>query len=265
MQSVHGDGHALVRLFADRTVRHGTGVKAADDVARGLHLVERNRRAAVGIKVEQVTQAHGTAGAVQAGAVLLKGVVAVLTAGGLQQVDSLRIDEVILAAERAPLGQTQRGQLIGSRALKDSERGVVALVLLALNVLDTHTAHTAHRAGEVRVDELRRKAHGLEDLRRMVALHRGDAHLGHDGNDAGGRSLIVVGDALLGCHVQIAVRRQVANARMRVVRIDAARGVAHQRRKVVRRHGVATLHHDVGKGTHAGADQVVVHAAHGEQ
>ena len=84
MQAVHGDGHALVRLFADRTVRHGTGVKAADDVARGLHLVERNRRAAVGIKVEQVTQTHGTAGAVQAGAVLLKGVVAVLTAGGLQ-------------------------------------------------------------------------------------------------------------------------------------------------------------------------------------
>ena len=201
----------------------------------------------------------------QAGAVLLKGVVAVLTAGGLQQVDSLRIDEVILAAERAPLGQTQRGQLIGSRALKDSERGVVALVLLALNVLDTHTAHTAHRAGEVRVDELRRKAHGLEDLRRMVALHRGDAHLGHDGNDAGGRSLVVVGDALLGRHVQVAACRQIADARMCVVRIDAARGVAHQCRKVVRGHGVAALHHDVGKGTHAGADQVVVHAAHGEQ
>ena len=201
----------------------------------------------------------------QAGAVLLKGVVAVLAAGGLQQVDGLRVDKVILAAERAPLGQTQRGQLIGSRALKDSERGVVALILLALDVLDTHTAHTAHRAGEVRVDELRSEAHGLEDLRGVVALHRGDAHLGHDGDDAGGRSLVVVGDALLGCHVQIAVRRQVANARMRVVRIDAARGVAHQRRKVVRGHGVATLHHDVGKGTHAGADQVVVHAAHGEQ
>ena len=265
MQAVHGDGHALVCFLADGAVRHGAGVKAADDVERGLHLVERNRRATVGIKVQQVAQAHGTAGAVQAGAVLLKGVVAVLAAGGLQQVDGQRVDKVILAAERAPLGQTQRGQLIGSRALKDSERGVVALILLALDVLDTHTAHTAHRAGEVRVDELRSEAHGLEDLRGVVALHRGDAHLGHDGDDAGGRSLVVVGDALLGCHVQIAVRRQVANARMRVVRIDAARGVAHQRRKVVRGHGVATLHHDVGKGTHAGADQVVVHAAHGEQ
>ena len=163
----------------------------------------------------------------QAGAVLLKGVVAVLTAGGLQQVDSLRIDEVILAAERAPLGQAQRGQLIGSRALKDSESGVIALILLAFDLLDTHTAHTAHRAGEVRVDELRRKAHGLEDLRRMVALHRGDAHLGHDGDDAGGRSLVVVGDALLGRHIQVAACRQIADARMRVVRIDAARGVAH--------------------------------------
>ena len=265
VQAVHGDGHALVCFLADGTVRHGAGVKAANDVERGLDLVECHRGAAAGIKVQQVAQAHGTAGAVQAGAVLLKGVVAVLTAGGLQQIDSLRIDEVILAAERAPLGQAQRGQLIGSWALKDSERGVVALVLLALDVLDTHTAHTAHRAGEVRVDKLRRKAHGLEDLRRMVALHRGDAHLGHDGDDARRRGLVVIGDALLGCHVQIAVRRQVANARMRVVRIDTARGVAHQRRKVVRGHGVAALHHDVGKSTHAGADQVVVHAAHGEQ
>ena len=265
VQAVHGDGHALVRLFADGAIRHGAGVKAADDIERRFHLVERNRGAAAGIKVEQVAQAHGTAGAVQAGAVLLKGVVAVLTAGGLQQVDSLRIDEVILAAERAPLSQTQCGQLIGSRALKDGERGVVAFVLLALDVLDTHTAHTAHRAGKVRVDELGRKAHGLEDLRRMVALHRGDAHLGHDGDDTRRRGLIVVVDALLGRHVQVAARRQIADARMCVVRIDATRGVAHQCRKVVRRHGVAALHHDVGKGTHAGADQVGVHAAHSEQ
>ena len=265
MQAVHGDGHALVCLFANGTVRHGAGVKAADDVERGLHLVERNRRAAAAVKVEQVAQAHGTAGAVQASAVLLKGVVAVLAAGGLQQVDSLRIDEVILAAERAPLGQAQRGQLIGSRALKDSERGVVTLVLLALNVLDTHTAHTAHRAGEVRVDELRRKANGLKDLRGVVALHRGDAHLGHDGDDARRRGLVVIGDALLGRHVQVAACRQIADARMRVVRVDAACGVAHQRRKVVRRHGIAALHHDIGKGAHTGTDQVVVHAAHGEQ
>ena len=99
----------------------------------------------------------------------------------------------------------------------------------------------------------------------MVALHRGDAHLGHDGDDARRRGLVVIGDALLGRHVQIAACRQIADTRMRVVRIDAARGVAHQRRKVVRGHGVAALHHDIGKGAHAGTDQVVVHAAHGEQ
>ena len=265
VQAVHGDGHALVCLFADGAIRHGAGVKAADDVECGLDLVECHRSAATGIKVEQVAQAHGTTSAVQASAVLLKGVVAVLAAGSLQQVDNLRIDEVILAAERAPLGQTQRGQLIGSRALKDGERGVVALVLLALNVLDTHTAHTAHRAGEVRVDELRSKADGLENLRGVIALHRGDTHLGHDGDDTRRRGLVVVGDTLLGRHVQVAACRQIADARMRVVRIDAARGVAHQCRKVVRGHGVAALHHDVGKGTHAGADQVIVHAAHGEQ
>ena len=265
VQSVHGDGHALVCLLADGAIRHGTGVEAANDVERRLHFVKGDRRAAAGIKVEQVAQAHSTAGAMQTGAVLLKGVVTVLTAGGLQQIDGLGVDQVILAAQRAPLGQAQRRQLIGSRALKNGERGVVALVLFVLNVFDTHTAHTAHRAGKVRVDELRRKAHSLENLRGVIALHCGDAHLGHDGDDARRRGLVVVSDALLGRHVQVAACRQVADARMRVVRIDAARGVAHQRRKVVRGHGVATLHHDVGKGAHASADQVIVNAAHGEQ
>ena len=265
VQAVHGDGHALVRFLADGAVRHGAGVKAADDVERGLDLFKRHRGAAAVVKVQQVAQAHGATGAVQAGAVFLKGVVAVLAAGGLQQEDGLRVDKVILAAERAPLGQAQRGQLLGRGALKDGERGVVALVLLALNILDTHTAHAAHRAGKVFVDELRGKAHSLEDLRGVVTLHRGDAHLGHDRDDAGGRGLVVVVDTLLGRHVQVAACRQIADARVRVVRIDAARGVAHQRREVVRGHGVAALHNDVGKGAHAGANQVVMHAAHSEQ
>ena len=51
MQAVHGDGHALVCFLADGAVRHGTGIKAADDVERRLDLVKRNRRAAAGIKV----------------------------------------------------------------------------------------------------------------------------------------------------------------------------------------------------------------------
>ena len=172
---------------------------------------------------------------------------------------------MILAAERAPLGQAQRGQLLGRGALEDGERGVVALVLLALDVLDTHAAHAAHRTGKVLVDELCGKAHGLEDLRGVVALHRGDAHLGHDGDDTGGRGLVVVVDTLLGRHVQVAACRQIADARVRVVRIDAARRVAHQRREVVRGHGVTALHHDIGKGAHTGTDQVVVDAAHSEQ
>ena len=64
VQAVHGDGHALVCLFANRAIRHGAGVKAADDVERGLDLVECHRSAAAGIKVQQVAQAHGAADAV---------------------------------------------------------------------------------------------------------------------------------------------------------------------------------------------------------
>ncbi len=265
VQAVHGDGHALVRLLADGAIGHGAGVEAPDDIERGLDLVERHGGATRGVEVEQVAQAHGAALAVQARAVLLEGVVVVLAARGLQQIDGLRIDQMVLAAERAPLGKAEGRQLRRSRRLENGERGIVAFILLELDIGNTHAAHAAHGAGEVLVHEVLGKAHGLEDLSRVVALHRGDTHLGHDGDDTVGCGLVVVGDTLLGRDIEIAAGRQIGNHSVCVIGIDAAGRVAHKRREVVRGHGVAAFHHNIGKGAHAGANQMVVHAAHGEQ
>jgi hypothetical protein len=44
-EAVHGDGQRLVRLFADRTVGHGAGLEALDDVLDGLDLVDGDRLA----------------------------------------------------------------------------------------------------------------------------------------------------------------------------------------------------------------------------
>src|SRR4029077_18316289 len=38
--SIHGDGQCLVRFFADRSIRHGAGLKAFDDRIHWLHLFD---------------------------------------------------------------------------------------------------------------------------------------------------------------------------------------------------------------------------------
>ena len=117
VQAIHGNSHALVCLLANGAVAHSAGVKAAHDVVRTLHLVKRHRRAPARVKVEQVAQANGTAGPVHMSAVLPEQVVIALLAGTLQQVDGLRVDKMVLANHRTPLGKAKGGQLVGGCGL----------------------------------------------------------------------------------------------------------------------------------------------------
>ena len=121
------------------------------------------------------------------------------------------------------------------------------------------------REREVLLDQLVGEAQDLEDLRGVVALHRGDAHLGHDGDDARRDGAVVGGAGLLGSEGELAAGAEVGDALMGQVGVDAARRVAHQAREVVRTDGVAGLHHEVGAGAQAAADEVVVHAPEGQK
>ncbi len=99
----------------------------------------------------------------------------------------------------------------------------------------------------------------------MVALHGGDAHLGHDAHDARRDGLVVVRDGLLGATGQDPAPGQIGDAVLGQVGVDARGRVAHQSREVVGRYGVAGLHHDVGVHAQAGPHEVVVHGAQGQQ
>ena len=173
---------------------------------------------------------------------------------------------MLLAAERAPLGEAHGGQLVGSRGLGKRQGVVVAGGLHALDVGHGKATHARGGAREVAVDELVGEADDLEDLRGVVALEGRDAHLGHDRRDARGHGLVVVGHGRVGVKVaERAPGREVADALVGHVGVDAAGGVAHERGEVVGAEGVAGLHHDVCEHAHAGADEVVVHAAQREQ
>ena len=212
-------------------------------------------------EVHKVAQRHRTAGHMARGAVLAEQVVIALATSALQQVDGLRVDQVLFAAKRAPCRHAQRGQLLGRRAFRQRHRVVVALVQLALHAGGVQAADARGRVREAAVDQAFVQAQNLEDLRAVVALHRGDAHLRHDGRDAGRHGAVVVGHGLVAGQRDLAAFAQVAYALVRRVRVDAGRGIAHQAGEIVRAHSVAGFHQQVGVRAQAHGNQVVVHSA----
>ena len=105
----------------------------------------------------------------------------------------------------------------------------------------------------------------------MVALHGGDAHLGHDGHHARCCRAVEAFDALssakhtaVGFH-KVALVRQTRDVRVGAVRVDAACRVTYKRGEVVRRERVAALDDEVGEGSQPRAHQVVVNRSDGEE
>ena len=257
-EAVHRDGQAFMRFLGDGAVAHGARVEALDDLACGFDFVDRHR-GSLWREIEQVAQRDRAAGHMACGAVFLEYAVVAFAHRTLEQVNRLRIDQVLLAVNRAPRGHAERGKLVGCRGLVERNRLVVALVQLALHAFHAKSADARGRMGEALVDECVVESQDLEDLRGMVTLHRRDAHLRHDGRDARGDRLVVVRDSGVAIHVELAALAQIADALVRHVRVDARSGIAHQAGEIVRAHRVAGLHEQIGVGAQAHVDQVVVH------
>ena len=102
--------------------------------------------------------------------------------------------------------------------------------------LQRHTLNSAGGACEVPVHNFARDANRFEDLRPAVALHRGDAHLAGDLDDAFVGGLDVVLLRLLEAEFRrehlLAVH--VADRFKRDVRIDRARAKTNEQTEVVR-------------------------------
>ena len=108
------------------------------------------------------------------------------------------------------------------------------------------------------------QADGLEDLRAAVRLVGGDAHLGHHLEqplaDRLDEALAGLGASIRGhCVLHRGQRLE------REVRMDRLGAVAGEHGEVVHLARRAGLDHEAGAGAQAGAHQMVVHGAGGEQ
>ena len=122
------------------------------------------------------------------------------------------------------------------------------------------------RASEVLLHQVVVQADGFKNLRASVGLHRRNAHLGHHLEDAFFVSLdeVVNGIVRLGA-VQLAAFRQVSHRFQRQVGINAAGPVPYEETEVLHLARLPGLDDQADARARAGAGEVVVNGAGGQQ
>ena len=261
--AVHGDRKRLVRLGGDGAVGHGSRLEALHDDFDGLDLLERDRGG--GLELEQAAQgAEFRTLIVDDLRVVFEGGVTRRAHGLLEAVDRLGREEVsfTLAAPLVLSAGGQHGRV--GRALGIG--GAMAGEDFLRDDIEADAADARGGPREVVVDDGLVETEGFEHLGAAVTLDRGDAHLGHDLDDALGRSfhqvlarglVIDAGEQRFPDHVIDRLERHVG--------IDRGGAVADEQRKVVHFARVTSLDDDGDAGAETFADEIVVQAGDGEQ
>src|SRR6185437_4763664 len=145
--AVHGDGQRLVRLPADRAVRHGAGLEALQDRLDRLDLLERHRLSRR-LQVHEAAQRAEVARLiVDEPRVLLEHLEVGRAAGELQLVDALRVEEMKLAVAAILVLPARIEAVLGERAFRESAK--VALADLGGDLLDADPLDARGGPGEV--------------------------------------------------------------------------------------------------------------------
>ena len=259
-EPVHRDRQRLVRLLADRAVRHRAGREPTHDGLDRLDLVDRDRRTAFAVEAEEPPQGHEALGLlVDARRVGLEDVVALGPRGVLEPEDRLRVEQVRLTLATPLVLPTDGEPTVGRRdAAGRVGRGVPERHLLG-DHLEPDAAEGRAGAGEPPVDDVLREADGLEDLRAAVGRDRRDAHLRHHLEDALAQRLDEVADRLLGRDVaEGSAAGQVLGALHREVGVHGRGAVADEQRDVVHLAHVAGLDEQGHVAALLGPREVVV-------
>ena len=169
---VHGQGERLVGLLGERAERHGSGDEVLHDALHGLHLADVD---GVALEVEEVADEDGAVLLVGQFSVFLEVLEAVGSHSPLQGNDGLRVpgmaDAVLAVVELS---------LVGKQVAAVSEGHVVEGDGVASYGLQSDTANGGDGCAEIVAQQTLRESHALKNLCTAVGAYGGDAHLGHD-------------------------------------------------------------------------------------
>ncbi len=259
-KAVHRDREGLVHLGRDRAVAHRTRGEALDDLAGGLHLVDRDGLAHTVFEREQATQrGHALALVVDQLGVLLEHRVLPGAGGVLELEHRVRVEQVVLALT-TPLVFAADLELAVSPLIGPVQVGeAVPRRDVGRDVVEVDTAGRTGDAGEVLIEHALVDTDGLEELGAGVGGQRRDAHLGHHLQHTLAGGLDVVGLGLVtGQTGDDAAVDHVVDGLERHVRVDGGSADTHQHGHVMHLTGVTGLDHQADLGAGAFPDQVVV-------
>ncbi len=235
-----------MRLARDRPVAHRAGREALDDRRDRFDLVDRHRRAACGLELEEPAEGLELVRlVVDELRVLAEDVVAARSRRVLQAEHGVGVEQVrravasplVLAARPQPLVRADRRILRVGVA--------VPCRVLGRDDIEPDAAELGLGAGEVAVDEVVRQPDRLEHLGARVRRDRRDAHLRHDLQHALAERVDEVLDGLLGRDAgDVAGAHEVLDGLHRQVGIDGGCPVPDERRDVVHFAHVAGLDHE---------------------
>ena len=159
-----------------------------------------------------------------------------------------------------PLVEAPGWQVTFSGYLFTGKSSTVALQRLGFQGVQADAADPGRGPGEILVDQLLAQPDRLKYLGAAIALNRGDAHLGHDLENA---LLISFDEVFLGVvwlgAVQFSGFGHLANRFQGQVGIDGAGPIADQKGKVMHFPGVSRLHDKTRFGSGPFPDQMVVY------
>ena len=268
--AVHRHRQGLVRFGGNRAETHGPRAEAPDDLLRRLHLVERDG----GTFHPRLQPQQSPQGAIGARFVVgLFGKLCVRAAGaaarGLLQRGN---DDGIPAVALAPAAPVEFARVRQRRQPVAPLAGISQRVppqRFLLEHVHTHALEPACGAGEASLDDLVGETHGLENLRPLVGLQRGNAHLRHDLEHALGHTLAIRRDhsRVVGMldGIQQPFRTGVRKRLERQVRVDGVGAVADQQAMMVNFACFAGFKHNADPGAFRPAHEVMVHRAAGGQ
>ena len=265
-QSVHGGGQAAVRLLGDGAVGHGSGLKAPDDARDGLDLAERDGFRLIEAEAEQTAQRMRQLLVVDHGGVAAE---AVKIAGAdrlLQREDGQGVIHMVFhvaaGAELMEAGGID-GQVGGQ--IHGIVRPVMPPEDCLVDLLQTDAADAADGVGKIAVHHVLADADGLKDLRALVRLHAGNAHLGGDAHHAVQNRLVVRVDGGVIVLVERPARDERADAVLREIGVDGARAVAEEGGEVVHIARLCAFEDDGDRGALLRAHQILLHGGDRQQ
>ena len=263
--AVHGNGHGFVGFLADGAERGGPGGKAPDNIFSRLHFRQRNRRPVI-LELQQAAQGRQLAAlVVDPLAELLIRLPAVGPGGVLELGDSVGIPLVDFAVP-PPLVHPARFQIqLAGQGLRRKGKAM-PLQLIRRHGVQSNAGHPGGRPGKVLVNQILIQTDGLKNLRPPVALHRGNAHLGHYLEQALFVGLEIVFHGIIGIRpVQLAAFRQILHRVQSQIGIDRPGPIAQEQAEVMHFPGFSGLYHQADFGALALPDEVMVDGGGSQQ